>query len=145
VTKSTLPFGWYFITDLRLGYTDTTYIIENLVKVLRGHVGRKSSRATDKKKLTWRLLRDLRLFNDMKLLARHTHSGIRARLATRSGPLVEIEQLADQARKLVIAESLDSFAQVANDAGSNSLTLWPIHHDLEKDTFVFSLRSPRQP
>ncbi|MFN5061485.1 MAG: hypothetical protein ACK5GN_01430, partial [Pseudomonadota bacterium] len=49
VTKSTLPFGWYFITDLRLGYTDTTYIIENLVKVLRGHVGRKSSRATDKK------------------------------------------------------------------------------------------------
>lgn len=103
-------------------------------------------RASEQSALAPRLRRDLLLFHDLALLGARAVMGIEARLLNHPQPHLRIDSLADQARRFEVIEGQSKLADVARQTlGSRTITVWPLHYDVEKDIFVFTLKKPQRP
>lgn len=100
-------------------------------------------RSQEQSELAPRLRRDLLLFLDLEYLSTRTSMGIEARVLNNVYAPLQIELPSDQNRRFQLLEGQGKLRKLANQ-NSGVITVWPLHYDIESDTFVFTLKKPQQ-
>jgi hypothetical protein len=100
-------------------------------------------RSQEQSELIPRLRRDLLLFLDLEFLGTRATMGIEARVLNNPHAPLYIELPSDQNRKYQLIEGQGKLRKLAEQTPAvRTITVWPLHYDVESDTFVFTLKKP---